>query len=328
MNKLEDLYLTLGVSSQASPEQIRLAYRRLARQVHPDHNPDDPQASQSFSKLTEAYRVLSDPQKRQAYDVFRKNNTSSSSRKDTGASLSAFFKKLFGSGGPLPEDGRDLKTNLTITLSDLVSGTMIHLEIPSTRPCSSCKGRTTIGDVPDADAQDCKECKGTGRQAYLNKLEVRIPAGLEDGTRLKISGEGEPGLRGGKDGDLFVQVEVKAHPMLSRQGRDLSCRVPITLGVALLGGEVEVPGPDKLLTLKVPAGTAEGKVMRLRGQGLPLSGGGRRGSLLVSIFVDMPTKLSKKQRSELREVLEKLDSDNYPQVRRFARLLKTLKNNQ
>lgn len=321
MNKLDDLYLTLGVSSRASFKQIRLAYKKLARQLHPDHNPDDPLASQRFSKLTEAYRVLSDPQKRRAYDLYRKDETSAKGVADSGASMSAFFKKLFGADGPQPEDGRDLKTSLTVMLSDLVSGSRIHLEIPSSRACPQCKG---MGKSDGDNDPPCPACKGSGRENFSNKLEVRIPAGLEDGTTLRISGEGEAGLRGGKNGDLLVHVTVKPHPLLRRQGRDLHCQVPIPLGVAILGGEVNVPGLEKSLTLKIPAGTFTGKFMRLRGQGLPSAGGSRRGSLLVEISVDMPTKLNKKQRSVLAKALESVDEKHYPEVRRFLRIMNNL----
>ncbi len=322
MNKSEDLYLVLGVSSRASSQQIRLAYRKLARKLHPDHNPDDPDAAQRFSHLTEAYRILSDPQKRQAYDTFRKSEGSFvDAKQQAGTSFGAFFKKLFGSDGPAPQDGRDLKTNVTVTLSELVRGTRMHVEIPSTRPCSTCNGLgTDEGDNHSA----CRDCKGSGYEPWLNKLEVGIPAGLDDGTKLKISGEGEAGLRGGKNGDLFVEVKVKPHPVLSRKGRDLSCRVPVALGIALLGGDVEVAGLEKSLRLKIPAGTVSGKVMRLRGQGLPPSGGGKRGSLLVTVMVEMPTKLNKKQRLEISKVFNSLSEDNYPEVKRFAKMLKSL----
>ena len=326
MSKLEDLYKTLGVSSDASLEQIRLAYRRLAREIHPDHNPDDPSSTQRFSKLTQAYNILSDSKKRAAYDTLLKSKAGADeSRKDTGRSLGSFFKRIFASSGPLPEDGRDLKTKLTVMLSDLVSGTKMHLEVPSTRPCSSCGGiGITAGSSGESESRPCASCESTGRQACVNKLEVFIPPGLEDGTTLKISGEGEPGLRGGKNGDLFVQVNISPHPVLERNGKDLFCEVPISLQVALMGGQVDVPGLEKLLVLKIPANTLSGKIMRLRGQGLPSAKGGKRGSLMVKIMVDLPGKLNSKQRSDLGKVLSGLGMDNYREVTRFLKIMKTL----
>lgn len=289
-------YRLLGVDPDASAEQIKRAYKRRARQLHPDHRPDDPASADEFRRLKEAYRVLSEPALRAEYDRLRapaptpSEPASPAPEPGPAAALGAFLRRLFGSGAQSAEDGDDLRCDLTVGLADLVAGSRILLVLPSTRA----------------------------------RLEVSIPPGIETGTRLRLAGEGEAGLRGGRPGDLFVEITVADHPLLERRGKDLHCQVPIPLPLALFGGQVDVPGPTTSLTLEVPAGARSGQVLRMSGAGLPPQGGGPRGDLLASLQVEFPNGLEPAERQALAAALDRLDPSRFPAVDRFRRTLRSI----
>ncbi len=322
-----DLYRVLGVSPDAGQEEIKRAYRLRARQLHPDRHPDDPAREDIFKQVSEAYRVLVDPTLRTSYDRRRSLGKPPAAPAESraaaaGQSLGKFFRKMFGAGGAAPENGQDLSTRLTVGLSDLVHGGRVRLELPSSRACSPCggEGRSRAG-ADDQQPHACPACGGSGRERCVNLLEVRVPAGVEQGTRLRLAGEGEAGIRGGENGDLFVEIHLKQHSLITRQGQQLGCQVPVPLPVAALGGEVEVPGPEGTLSLAVPAGTQNGRVFRLEGQGLPPEGGGRRGDLLVAIKIEMPVDLDDGERKGLAEAFARIGSGRYPAVARYEKTL-------
>lgn len=327
------LYQLLGASPEASPEEIKNAYKKRARELHPDRNQGDGDSEEQFKQLNEAYRVLSDPELRKAYDRLRTAAAtaqldSKQTAKGPLAQLGAFFRNLADAAGPPPEHGPDLSTQLDVQLADLVKGAKIRIQVPTTRVCSVCAGESIDpnwtrqpGERPPA----CPACSGTGREATQNKLEVKVPPGVEDGSRLRLKAEGEPGLRGGRAGDLYLTLNVKLHPLLSRKADQLSTQVPVPLPVALLGGAIQLPGPQGTLELTIPPGTQSGHVFRLDGQGLPPAGGGKRGDLVATVQVEIPRTLSVVQKRSLAETLASLGEEAFPDASAY---LKTLRSDQ
>lgn len=309
-----DLYGLLEVAPDAEAPQIKRAYRSRARQLHPDRNPDDPAAAETFGQVREAYRILSDPELRAEYDRRRTEGTAPR----TGHGLKAWLRKVFGAEGLGPSQGDDLQTHLDVSLADLVSGPLVQFSLPSSRACRGCQGQGLLPALDEEPATSCRACGGSGRLPTKVRIEIRIPPGAEDGTRLKIDGEGEPGLRGGKDGDLYIQLDLEPHPVLARSGPHLRCALPVPLPVALAGGELGVPGPASRLNVKIPAGVQSGATLKLAGQGLPPVGGGARGDLLVDVQIELPRGLSADQRQTLNRALESLGPEHYPRAARFS----------
>jgi len=344
----QDYYEILGVVKNASGAELKKAYRRLAMKHHPDRNPDDRAAEARFKEAKEAYEVLSDPQKRAAYDQFGHAGVDPQAGAGGfggGSSFSDIFGDVFGDifgGGSRGQErvyrGSDLQYNLALTLEEAVFGGDKEIEIPRLDTCESCHGSGARSGSEAVEchtchgagqvrmqqgffsvqqtcptcrgngkviSDPCPDCNGEGRVQHHKTLSVKIPAGVDTGDRVRLSGEGEAGVNGGPSGDLYVQVQVKKHPLFERDGDNLYCEVPISFTTAALGGELEVPTLDSKVTLKIPEETQSGKVFRLRGKGVKPVRGGPQGDLMCRVKVETPINLSKDQK-----VLLKVFSDS------------------
>jgi molecular chaperone DnaJ len=349
---VKDLYEILGVSKTASADEIKKAYRKLARQFHPDRNPGDAAAEERFKEIQGAYDVLSDPEKRKQYDQLGSRMFQgapggggfqwSGDLGDLGDLFGGLFGRMGGGGASTrartrAERGADVGVTVNLSFEDSLQGLTtkipVELELPCatcggsgaepgtspsicpvcrgrgvtsedegvfafSRPCPRCGGNGTVVEKP------CRTCKGSGRQRRTKRYTVKIPAGVKDGTQIRLKGKGEPGLAGGPAGDLVMTTRVAASPLFERRGSDLVIEVPVTYAEAALGAEVEVPTPDGRVALKVPPGTQDGKLLRIRGQGAPKLNGGGKGDLLARVRVVVPTKLTKAEREAI-EALQK-----------------------
>ncbi|HEY63758.1 MAG TPA: molecular chaperone DnaJ [Caldilineae bacterium] len=351
-----DYYEVLGVSRNATQEEIKRAYRRLARQYHPDVN-KSPDAEAKFKEINEAYEVLSDREKRAAYDRFGHAATQGnfggfSDFVDFG--FGSIFEDLFGFGmrtsgvRRTPTRGADLRVDVRLTFEEAVFGCTKEIEIPRSETCPHCGGtgaepgttpvrcpqcnglgevqrrqhnplfgtivtRTTcprcegLGEVVTTP---CRECRGAKRVRRTRRLQVDIPAGVDDGTQIRLAGEGEAGLYGGPPGDLYVVLSVDSHPLFQRHDHNILLELPINIVQASLGAEIDVPTLDGPVKLKIPPGTQHGTVFRLRGKGVPYLRRHGRGDQLVSIRVVVPTELNEEQRELLRKLGETLGTQN------------------
>ncbi|CDM64560.1 molecular chaperone DnaJ [Pyrinomonas methylaliphatogenes] len=352
-----DYYEVLGVSRNATEQEIKSAYRRLAVRYHPDKNPGDPEAEEKFKEAAEAYSVLSDPEKRALYDRYGHAGVSSSAAASAGWGPAGFggiedilndffgFGDIFGRGArrQAPQRGADLRYDLEISLEEAARGMTAQIRIPRLETCHVCHGTgarpgtqpetcPTCGGMGQVRYQQgffsvartcsacrgtgriirtpCRECHGKGRIEREKTLEVKIPAGVETGSRLRIAGEGEAGERGGPPGDLYVVINVREHERFERQGHNLYINVPISFAQAALGAELSIPTLDgKQETLRIPPGTQTGTVFRLKGHGMPILGGHGRGDLFVSVTVVTPTSLTREQRRLLEQLAEIEDRD-------------------
>jgi molecular chaperone DnaJ len=353
---VNDLYGTLGVPKNASTDEIKKAYRKLARQYHPDRNPGDNGAEERFKEVQAAYDVLSDPEKRKQYDAFggvdgRRGPAGWTEAGDFDlGDLGSIFGDLFGGGrfrrGRREAAGRrgaDLEASVSLSFEDSLRGveTRIPVDVetacrecggsgaqPGTAPsvCPECKGRGVRAEsqglfalsqpCPRCGGQGtviedpCPHCGGSGRERRTKRYTVKVPAGVKDGTRIRLKGKGEPGVGGGPPGDLFVVTRVSPSRLFSRRGTaDLELEVPVTFAEAALGATVEVPTPyGERISLKVPAGSEDGKLLRIRGKGAPSLKGGK-GDLLARLRVTVPTKLTKKEREAI-EALKTASHEN------------------
>jgi molecular chaperone DnaJ len=328
----KDYYEILGVQKTASEKEIRSAYRRLARKHHPDVNPGNKSAEARFKEIGEAYEVLNDKEKRAKYDQFgdawqhanaggapggQEGNPFQQGNPfggyefrfdDLGAGaegLGGVFEQIFGRAtgrqSRRPRKGRDIEQPVDISLEEAYQGTQRLMETRGAEPCVKCAGAGHEGD------KVCSTCQGTGSQVRPRRLEVTIPAGVQDGARVRIAGAGGAGSAGGARGDLYLLVTVRPHPQLERKEDDLYTDVLVPLTVAILGGEIEVNTLKGRVAMKIPAETQNGRVFRLAGQGMPHLQGGGSGDLLAKIKVVLPTNLSPRERelflqlSQLRE---------------------------
>lgn len=345
-----DYYEVLSISRTATDGEIKKAYRALAVKYHPDKNPDDPQAEERFKECAEAYAVLSDPQKRAAYDRFGHAGGGSGGFDPGFSNIEDIFDifgfgDMFGGRGSrrsTVQRGSDLRYDLEISLEEAALGKEEKLRIPRLETCETCDGN---GAAPGTEPENCitcggrgqtqyqqgffsvmrtcpncsgkgkivrdpcTDCRGQGRVEKEKTLEIKIPAGVETGSRLRVGGEGEAGVGGGPSGDLFVVLHVKEHETFERQGANLYSAVPITFGQAALGSEIKVKTLDGEEELKIPAGTQTGTVFRLRSQGMPVLGGRGKGDLFVAATVITPKSLSKEQRKLLEKLAEIEDTD-------------------
>lgn len=351
-----DYYEVLGVDRGASAEEIKKAYRRLARRYHPDRNPDDKAAEARFKEISEANDVLSDPDKRKQFD----RGTGPFAMGGEGFDPSSFaggmgdiLSNLFGGGGAAggrggpgagaaPQRGRDLETEVRIPFRTAVEGGQVSISVPTSEPCPTCHGSgARPGTAPEicpvchgrgveaqgqglfSISQPCKRCGGSGTiiespcatcggsgvQRTVKRLRVNIPAGVKDGSRIRLAGKGEAGLRGGEHGDLYVVTRVSDSPVFKRKGDNLEVEVPLTVSEALLGAKVDVPTLDGRKTLRVPPGTRHGTVQRLRDEGPPRLGGKGRGDLHYRFTIDVPRELSAEQRAAAEALAGALDGD-------------------
>lgn len=339
------LYDTLGVAKGAPADEIKKAYRKLAREHHPDQGGDEAR----FKEIQGAYDVLSDPEKRKAYDAYGSTNGRGAPFGGAGAGgasfqdydLSDLFGGIFGGGGfgraraPQPERGDDLQTEVHVSFEDSLTGVQVPVRAeletachtcggtgaePGTAPitCPECGGRGVVSDSQGLFSlshpcprcrgngtiveHPCTTCRGSGRERVQKTFQVKIPAGAKDGTKVRLKGRGEPGRNGGPAGDLYVVARVAGSPLYERRGDDLLVEVPVSYADAALGASVEVPTPDGPVSLKVPAGSQPGKLLKLKGRGAPKLKGGGKGDLLARVKVAVPEKLSKKERELLEEL--------------------------
>ncbi len=365
-----DFYEVLGVARGASPEEIKKAFRGKAKELHPDHNQDNPEAEARFKEANEAYDVLKDDTRKAAYDryghaAFEGGMGGGAGRGrqgqgDFGSAFSDVFEDLFGdfmggrggggAGRARAQRGSDLRYNMRVALEEAFKGAQKTISVPTSVACSGCSGsgaeagaepvtcptcsgmgkvraqqgfftveRTcpTCGGAGQTIKNPCKTCHGAGRVEKERSLSVNIPAGVETGTRIRLSGEGEAGLRGGPAGDLYIFIEVREHAIFQRDGVTLYCRIPLSVATAALGGEVEVPTIDGGRSrVKVPPGAQTGKQMRLRGKGMPALRGGGSGDMLIELAIETPVNLTGRQKELLRE-FEKLSENNNPEGSSF-----------
>jgi molecular chaperone DnaJ len=322
----KNYYDVLGVKKDASEKEIRQAYRRLARKYHPDVNPGDKSAESKFKEINEAYEVLSDKDNRKKYDrygdkwqyadQFEKAGGQQSQYWDFspggGASyqysgdfgdLHSIFDEFFGGARSRtsyrraqPRRGQNLESPVEVTLEEAYHGTSRTISLQVEEPCTGCQGTGRIQNLP------CSVCRGAGVVPSIKRLEVKIPPGVQNGSRVRVAGKGMPGYGSGPSGDLYLIISVKTHPTFERRGDNLHVNVPVPLVVAALGGEVQVPTLKGKLALKVPPETQNGRVFRLTGQGMPHLGKSTRGDLLAKVDVTMPTKLSDKEKELFRQL--------------------------
>jgi molecular chaperone DnaJ len=365
-----DLYKVLGVERKASPEEIKKAYRKLARRWHPDRNPDDPKAEARFKEISAAYDVLGDPEKRKQYDsgglgsLFGGGAGGGQGGFGGGfdaGSVGDILSNLFGGAGggsgrrqrPRAERGRDLEVDVSITFEQAINGAQIPLSVPTTtlcptchgtgakpgtspttcprcqgrgvevqgqgpfsisQPCSLCHGRGTVID------EACPTCSGSGATRTIKRYKVNVPAGVREGSKVRLAGKGEEGANGGPPGDLYVVTHVAPSPIFKRRGDNVEVEVPLTIPEALRGAEVEVPTLSGRKTLRVPPGTKHGTLQRLRGEGPPkLSKGAApssRGDIHYRFVIEVPESLSKEQSDAVDKLSEVMNGN--PRERLFA----------
>jgi molecular chaperone DnaJ len=356
-----DYYEVLAVSRTAAVDEIKAAYRKAALKWHPDRSPaNKAEAEVKFRECTEAYSVLSDPQKKQVYDTYGHAGLSSAGVSQ-GFDNTVFqdfhdifgdffgFEDLFGGGGrrgrSRAQRGADLRYDMTLTFEEASAGVTTKIKLPRQEFCEACNGtgakkgtgvvacQTCAGRGQVAYQQGfftitrtcpgcqgagqivrerCPECRGQGRIEREKTIELRIPPGVDTGTRLRVAGEGEPGPNGGPTGDLYVVLEVKEHPFFERRGADLYCTIPLSIAQATLGTELQVPGLNGEERLKIPEGTQSGAVFRLKGKGLADPRGGGKGDLYYHVRVLTPTKLTREQRNLIEQLGATLKIENRP----------------
>ena len=370
-----DYYEVLGISKGASSSEIKKAYRKAAVEHHPDKNPDDPEAEDRFKEVGEAYEILSNEEKRAAYDRFGHSAFSGGGQRSHdpfdlfrevfggggGGGGGGIFEELFGGGtgrgrrGGASNRGADLRYDLELTLEEAAAGTEKQLELEKAVVCKTCagsgsssgSGTTTChtcgghGQVissrgffqvqqtcPDCNGtgtiveNPCPDCRGEGRLEELSRIKLKIPAGIAHGSRIRSTGNGEAGWRGGGSGDLYVVVHIKEHDVFEREDNDLFCEVPIPFIVATLGGELEVPTLTGKASIKIPPGTQNTTVFRLRDRGIQFLNSTRKGDLMVQVQVEIPTKLNKQQREALQTFAATIGVKNSPMHENFFKKAK------
>jgi molecular chaperone DnaJ len=374
---MRDYYEILGVTRECDGGALKGAFRKLAMEHHPDRNGGCEDATSRFKEINEAYSVLSDPQKRAAYDRFGHagvNGNGAGGPGGFGGDVHDIFNDVFGEvfgdmfgGGRRsrgPARGQDLRYDLEITLEQAYAGSEVEITIPAAMTCEPCDGSgakpgtspTTCGSCGGQGRvratqgffsvertcprcggagklvlDPCLECHGKGQVRRERTLQVRIPAGVDDGARIRLAGEGEPGARNGPRGDLYIFLSVRPHELFERDGLDLLCTVPVHMSTAVLGGEIEAPclmggencdGECKV-TVKVPEGTQTGRTVRVRGRGMPSLRSRERGDLVVELFVETPTKLTARQRELMREFAGLCGDQQHPKSTGFLKKAKT-----
>jgi molecular chaperone DnaJ len=359
MPAVRDPYKTLGVDKKSSDDEIKKAYRKLARQYHPDRNPGDSSAEERFKEVQEAYSILSDPEKRKRYDsgggIFGGFDPSAFRRGGAGGAggfaggFSDILSDLFGGAGPGgagvrsgPERGRDLETEVHISFGQAMEGAQVPVAVtlsaacptcngsgakPGTSPtvCSRCQGRgieqqgqglfsisqpcSKCGGTGTEIKDPCPTCHGSGQTRQVKRYRANVPAGVRDGSRVRLAGKGEAGRRGGPPGDLYVITRVSDSPIFRRKGENLEVDVPITIPEAIRGATVEVPTLNGSKRIRVPAGTQHGSVQRLRGEGPPKLGGRGRGDIHYKLTIDVPSSLNRKQKQAVDSLADAMEDN-------------------
>jgi molecular chaperone DnaJ len=364
-----DFYEVLQVTREASDQELKASYRKLAMQYHPDRNPNNPQAEEHFKACSEAYQVLSDPEKRAAYDRYGHaafqgggpaagNPFQGGFQGDLGDIFGDLFGEMFNAGGSRRasrmQRGRDLRYDMTLEFEEAVFGVEKEITVRRLESCDDCKGSGGAnGKAPVACAQcggrgqvrfqqgffsvaktcgrcngtgttitePCLNCRGEGLLAKKHTLLVKVPAGVEQDTRIRYQGEGDGGRFGGPGGDLYVVLSVKAHKFFERDGDDLHCVLPISFPQATLGAEVQIETLEGTTTIKIPEGTQGGREFRMRGKGVPHLNESGKGDLIVEVRVATPTRLTKVQRELMRQMSETMTVTNTPTSRSlFAKM--------
>jgi molecular chaperone DnaJ len=372
MASKRDYYEVLGVERDASAEEIKVAYRKLAFKHHPDRNEGNRAAEEQFKEASEAYEVLSDSQKRTIYDRFGHQGAAASAAGAGGpfgpfganASINDIFGDIFGEvfgGGsprrrPVRNRGADLRYNLELSFEQAAFGCETRVRVPRLRGCEKCHGTgskskgartcTTCGGSGQQRYQQgffavartcsrcngagsilvdpCDDCRGEGRVEGMTDVVIRVPPGLDTGSRLRLGGEGEAGERGGPSGDLYVVLSVREHSIFKRDEQNVLLDLPVSFTQAALGAEVDVPTLDGKVKLKVPAGTQSGRVFRLREKGIPSPNGHRRGDQLVKVHLETPSKLTKEQKELLERFAKLSGEEQHPQSRGFFEKVREL----
>lgn len=336
-----DYYEVLGVNKDAPEDEIKKSYRKLAMKHHPDRNPDNPKSEEQFKEAKEAYEILADANKRAAYDQYGHAGVDQAAGGGAGMggfsdAFGDIFSDIFGGGRSRSTvfRGADLRYNLEVTLEDAARGTETRIRIPALEECETCKGTgakpgtqpttcTTCGGHGQVRMQQgffsiqqtcprchgtgkmianpCSPCSGSGRIKQHKTLSVKIPSGVDEGDRIRLSGEGEAGVNGGPPGDLYVVIHVKAHQVFTRDHNDLHCEMPISFTTAAIGGDIEIPTLEGYAKIKVPAETQSGKVFRLRGKGIKGVRSSSHGDLLCHVIVETPVSLTARQKELLQE---------------------------
>ncbi|MBQ3288517.1 MAG: molecular chaperone DnaJ [Kiritimatiellae bacterium] len=385
MAEKRDYYEVLGVAKTATADEIKSAYRKLAMKYHPDRNPNNPEAKEKFTEISEAYEVLSNPEKRQRYDQFGHQGVNfGPGGFDFGRDFSHFqdvdlndilgsvfgsmggggfssFSDLFGGGRRArqvdpnaPQRGDDMTFRLDIDFDEAIFGSerTLDLTLPAQCPdcggsgsadsrrrtCSTCGGAgvviagsgffqvrqtcPTCGGAGSVIDKPCRKCRGTGHIKTPQHISVKIPAGVDSGSRLRLAGKGGGGVRGGENGDLYVLLGVRESDIFVRDGLDLGVSVPVSPALAALGGTVSVPTPEGEAHLKIPAGTPNGKVFRLRGKGVPSLRGGSPGDLDARIVIEVPANLDRRQKAALEEFQKLSTEATFPEAQTFANRVK------
>lgn len=382
MAEKRDYYEVLGVAKDATADQIKSAYRKLAMKYHPDRNPDNPEAKEKFTEVSEAYEVLSNPEKRQRYDQFGHQGVNfGPGGFDFGRDFSHFqdvdlndiLNSFFGGGGGgfssffgggrqrrqadpnTPRRGDDLTYRLDIDFDEALFGSERTIDLTIPGQCKECGGTgaaggarrvtcktcggsgavvggsgwfqvrqtcPTCGGEGSVIEKPCRKCGGSGQVATPAHISLKIPAGVDSGSRLRLTGKGASGLRGGENGDLYVLIGVKESEIFERDGLDLYVDVPVSPVLAALGGSIEVPTPEGAAQLKIPAGTPNGKVFRLRGKGVPNLRGGFSGDLDARIVFEVPANLDRRQRAALEDFQALATASTFPDAQRFEQKVK------
>jgi molecular chaperone DnaJ len=365
-----DYYEILGVQKNVSPQELKSAFRKVALQYHPDRNPGNKEAEEKFKEASEAYEVLSDPERRSRYDRFGHAGAGGAGFEGFGGFQGVnindifgdIFGEIFGGAGRArgrggPGRGADLRYNLEISFEEAAFGCRPKVPIPRPKKCETCTGSgsksgmppkpcTTCGGVGEVRftqgffavsrtcsdcngtgaviPDPCSRCRGSGKVPSEEVIEVSIPAGVDNGTRVRLAGMGEPGDRGGQPGDLYVTVIVREHPLFQREDYEVFCEVPISFTQAALGAKIDVPTLDGKVKMTVPAGTQSGKVFRLKGKGVPHLHSQQRGDQHVRVIIETPTELSSKQRELLEKFAELSGEESHPQSKSFFDKVKEL----
>ena len=367
----DDFYATLGVARDASADDLKKSYRKLAMQYHPDRNPDDKKAEKKFKDVSEAYDVLKDDQKRAAYDRFGHDafeQAGAGGHGGGGGFASGFadvFDEMFGDFGGRQAGqggagkGSDLRFNMEISLEKAFNGNKTDIRVPTSAACDECSGTGAAGGAapvtcdtchghgrvraqsgfftveracPACSGQGtviktpCSNCGGQGRVHHEKRLSVNIPQGVEDGTRIRLAGEGEAGLRGAPPGDLYIFLSLKPHRLFQREGADIYCRVPISMATASLGGTLEVPTLEgKMVRVTIPEGTPTGHQFRRKNKGMPILRSSARGDMFIQAMVETPVNLTEKQKELLKEFEEESSTEHHsPQAHGFFNKVKEL----